>query len=55
MATVRWVVIALQQAARHWSGAEPSLELALTAHIVPGLELDLLTMIERADMVEPAA
>jgi aminoglycoside phosphotransferase (APT) family kinase protein len=55
MATVRWAVIALQQAARHWSGAEPSLELALTAHIVPGLELDLLTMIERADMEEPAA
>lgn len=49
MATVRWAVIALQQATRHWSGAEPSLELALTAHIVPTLELDLLTMIERAD------
>jgi aminoglycoside phosphotransferase (APT) family kinase protein len=49
MATVRWAVIALQQAARHRSGAEPSLELALTAHVVPALELDLLTMIERAE------
>ena len=57
MATVRWAVIALQQAARHWSGAEPSLELALTAYIVPILELDLLTMIEQADAakVEAAA
>jgi aminoglycoside phosphotransferase (APT) family kinase protein len=55
MATVRWAVIALQQAARHWSGAEPSLELALTAHIVPALELDLLTMIEQADDVEAEA
>lgn len=45
MATVRWAVIALQQAERHYSGAEPSLELALTAHVLPQLELDLLTRI----------
>jgi aminoglycoside phosphotransferase (APT) family kinase protein len=45
MATVRWAVIALQQAERHHSGAEPSLELALTAHVLPSLELDLLTRI----------
>jgi aminoglycoside phosphotransferase (APT) family kinase protein len=40
MATARWVVIALLQAAR----PEPSLELALTAHVVPELLLDLLAM-----------
>jgi aminoglycoside phosphotransferase (APT) family kinase protein len=45
MATVRWAVIALMQAERHRSGAERSLELALTAHVVPVLELDLLARI----------
>ena len=35
-AHVRWAVIALQQAARHLSGAQRSLELALTGRIVPG-------------------
>ncbi|HMR32154.1 MAG TPA: phosphotransferase family protein [Geminicoccaceae bacterium] len=45
MATVRWAVIALQQAERHHSGAEPSLELALTGQLLPQLELDLLTRI----------
>ena len=45
MATVRWAIIALQQAERHYSGAEPSLELALTGHVLPQLELDLLTRI----------
>lgn len=41
-ATIRWAVIALSQAERHLSGAEPSLELALTGHIVPELELDVM-------------
>ncbi len=41
-ATIRWAVIALAQAARHASGQETSLELALTAHIVPELELDIM-------------
>ena len=45
MATVRWAVIAMQQAERHYSGAEPSLELALTGQVLPQLELDLLTRI----------
>jgi aminoglycoside phosphotransferase (APT) family kinase protein len=45
MATVRWAVIALMQAERHRSGADRSLELALTAHVVPVLELDLLARI----------
>ncbi len=42
MANVRWAVIALQQAERHRSGAERSLELALTGSVVPRLERDIL-------------
>lgn len=41
-ATIRWAVIALSQAERHISGTEPSLELALTGHIVPELERDIM-------------
>ncbi|HET9578989.1 MAG TPA: phosphotransferase family protein [Usitatibacter sp.] len=44
MAHIRWAVIALQQAERHRSGAERSLELALTAHIVPELEWEILAL-----------
>lgn len=44
MATLRWAVIALQQGQRHLSGEEPSLELALTARMLPELELDILNM-----------
>ena len=47
MAVVRWAVIALMQAERHLSGDERSLELALTAHVLPELELELLTAIPR--------
>ena len=43
-ATVRWAVIAADQAARHLSGRENNLELALTGHIVPELEMDVLRM-----------
>lgn len=43
-AHVRWAIIATQQGERHVSGREPSLELALTAHIVPELELEILNM-----------
>lgn len=43
-ATIRWAIIALDQAERHRSGAERSLELALTGHIVPELEMDVLRM-----------
>lgn len=42
MATVRWAIIALQQADRCVRGGEASLELALTAHLIPDLELDIL-------------
>jgi aminoglycoside phosphotransferase (APT) family kinase protein len=49
MATVRWAVIALMQAARYFRGREPSLELALTAHVVPALELDLLLRVREIE------
>ena len=45
-ATIRWAVIAADQAARHLSGQEPSLELALTGHMVPELEWDVLNQAE---------
>ena len=48
MAHVRWAVIACQQAARHLSGLEESLELALTQHVVPELELEVLRLTEGA-------
>ncbi len=48
-AHVRWAIIALQQAARHFSGRERSLELALTGQIVPELELEMLALIESAE------
>lgn len=44
LAEVRWALIAVAQAERHNSGSERSLELALTAHIVPQLELQILRM-----------
>jgi aminoglycoside phosphotransferase (APT) family kinase protein len=45
-AHLRWATIALDQAERHLSGAEPSLELALTGHLVPELEWQVLAMAE---------
>ena len=48
MAHARWAIIALQQGQRHVSGREPSLELALTAHVVPELELEILRLTEGA-------
>lgn len=47
MAEARWAVIALQQAARHLSGKEESLELALTGYMVPEMEMNLIQAIER--------
>ncbi len=46
MAHVRWAAIACQQAARHVSGEQSSLELALTQHVVPELELEVLQLTE---------
>lgn len=45
-AHIRWATIALDQAERHLSGTEPSLELALTGHLVPELEWQVLAMVE---------
>ncbi|REC95699.1 phosphotransferase family protein [Kushneria indalinina] len=53
LATLRWAVIALEQSARHDSGVQPDLELALTSHLLPGLELDLLRLIPVDDEVDP--
>jgi hypothetical protein len=46
MAMLRWSVIALQQAQRHLSGEESSLELALTGRMLPEMEYDMLRQIE---------
>ncbi len=48
MAHLNWAIIALQQAARHVSGQERSLNLALTGHIVPELEWEILHLTEGA-------
>lgn len=45
VALVRWAVIALQQAERHLSGEQSSLELALTGRMLPQMEYDLLKQI----------
>ncbi|WP_322003225.1 phosphotransferase family protein [Marinobacter alexandrii] len=45
MALVRWAMIALQQARRHMSGEQRSLELALTGRMVAQMEFDLLNQI----------
>jgi hypothetical protein len=44
LAELRWALIAIGQAERHLSGREVSLELALTSHLVPQLELHVLRM-----------
>lgn len=52
-AHVRWAMIAIKQGERHLSGQEPSLELALTAHIVPELAMHILRM-TGVDYADPA-
>lgn len=46
MAHVTWAIVAIQQAERHLSGAEESLLLALTGHIVPEVEWEILNLTE---------
>lgn len=46
MAHMNWAIIAIQQAERYCSGRENSLLLALTGHIVPELEWEILNMTE---------
>ncbi|MEX0605838.1 MAG: phosphotransferase family protein [Marinobacter sp.] len=52
MALVRWAVIALQQADRHLSGEQSSLELALTGRMLPQMEYDLLQQIRELSVAE---
>lgn len=47
MASTRWAVVSLQQVARHVSGADPSLELALVGLGTAEMEIEFLTRIER--------
>lgn len=44
VAHIRWGVIALQQAHRHLSGGQQSLELALSGRLLPELEFQVLNM-----------
>ena len=48
LATLRWAIIALQQANRHLSGDQVSLELALTGRMIPELELEILNLTQGA-------
>jgi hypothetical protein len=52
MAHLRWAIIALQQAERHSSAQEPSLELALTGRISDELQLEMLRLIEITDPIK---
>lgn len=45
LAHLRWAVVALQQAWRHISGQQRSLELSLTGRLVPELEYEVLNLI----------
>jgi len=51
-ATQRWAQVAADQGSRHLAG-DTSLELALTSHIVPELELDILRMTGATDAGTP--
>lgn len=44
MAHLRWAIVALQQAQRHLTGQQRSLELALTGRMVPELEHEILNL-----------
>lgn len=46
LAHLRWAIIAMQQANRNFNQQQPSLELALTAFLVPQLEKNILEIIE---------
>lgn len=51
MALMRWSVIAIMQGERHWSGKEPSLELALTGRRLAEAEMDLLNILKNIDKI----
>ncbi|WP_207005603.1 phosphotransferase family protein [Trinickia mobilis] len=46
LAQVKWAVIALHQEERHASGAQRSLELALSGRLVAGLTLEAMNLLE---------
>ncbi|MDP6390004.1 MAG: phosphotransferase family protein [Alphaproteobacteria bacterium] len=48
MANLRWAVISMQQAERHISGRDPSLQLALTGRMTAEMELEALRLIDEA-------
>ena len=45
LAHVQWAIIAMQQANRNLNNSQPSLELALTAFLIPQLEKNILDII----------
>ncbi|MES3003809.1 MAG: phosphotransferase family protein [Pseudomonadota bacterium] len=47
IAHLRWAVIALQQAQRHITGTERSMELALTGRLVPELEQEVILLADQ--------
>lgn len=53
IAHIRWAVIALQQAHRHMSGSQRSLELALTGRLLPDLEKEILNMTKITEWKQP--
>lgn len=53
MAEVRWAIIALQQGERCGSGAEVTLELALTGIMPPEMELNILDLIDKIEASHP--
>jgi aminoglycoside phosphotransferase (APT) family kinase protein len=55
MAHLRWAIIALQQADRHLTGQQRSLELALTGRVLPELELTMIELIAPGPWPELAA
>jgi hypothetical protein len=52
-AYLRWAAIAHQQAERHTSGVEPSLELALTGRMMPEILGDMLIHLEKLERGRP--
>lgn len=44
VANVRWVIVAVQEAERHLSGEQNSLEVALTGRLIPELEYYILQL-----------
>lgn len=50
VAHLRWAIIALQQAQRHASGQQRSLELALTGRMLPEIEWEIVSLIKEGQL-----